>query len=120
EGDDGVLHDAQGNLVYQFGGREPRGVVGDDESLDPAVGDVFGPDNREVAEGGVADPFLLPVENPRIPVLASRRRQAAGGAGTDVGPRQTDPPDLVEAAHVRQILLLLSLAAGHGPLRQDR
>ena len=43
------------------------GLILDDEAFDLVVGEITRPDDRNVAPRRVADPPLLPVENPGIP-----------------------------------------------------
>src|SRR4029077_9852877 len=60
-----VLHDLKRDFVFNLVDAEARrGFVFDDETFDLIVGDVAGPDDRDVAPGRVADPTLLAIKNP--------------------------------------------------------
>src|SRR5258706_604713 len=75
ERDLAVLDDLEGDLVLDLLDAEAgRGLVLDDEALDLVVGEVAGPDDRNVAPRRVADPALLAVEDPRV-AFALRRRE---------------------------------------------
>ena len=108
---------------YELGG--VAGVVRavlvffEDEGFDLAVLYVAGPDDDEVGEGGVADPTLLPVQDPTVPVAAGRGLEHHGVRAV-VGLRQAPGPDLLHPRHLRQPapLLLLGTADGHGPHRE--
>ena len=76
EGDQPVLHDAQGDLVLEVFDAHPGRAALDDEPFDLVVLFVAGPDDDEVGEAGVADPLLLAVEDPVVTVAASGRGEA--------------------------------------------
>ena len=101
EGDQPVLHDAQGDLVVKvFDAHTVRAAL-DDEPFDLVVLFVAGPDDDEVGKAGVADPLLLAVEDPVVTVAASRRGETSRGARSDVGLGQPERADLFEAGHAR-------------------
>src|SRR4029450_11267132 len=85
EGDEGVLHDPQGDLVLQVLGGESGRPGLDDEALDLAVVDVSGPDHRQVGEAGVADPLLVSIKHPDLAVAAGGGGPAPGGSGAGPG-----------------------------------
>src|SRR5207247_9674516 len=58
-----ILHHAQGNLVLQFLRLEARRAFLDQKAFHLVVCHVTRPDDGHVTEGGIADPFLLPVED---------------------------------------------------------
>src|SRR6266849_5184714 len=71
--DQAVLHDLEGDLVLDFFDFEAgRGLVLDDKRLDLVVGKVPRPDDRNVAPRRIADPFLLAIEDPGVPVTLGR------------------------------------------------
>src|SRR6266849_4081618 len=59
-----------------------RSFILNDETFDLIVSEVARPNNRKVAPGSIADPFLLTVEHPSVAVALRGRRQAATGSGT--------------------------------------
>src|ERR1700752_249432 len=107
-----VLDHLERHLVCDFFDAETgRRLVLDDEALDLVVGDVSRPDDRDVAPGRVADPFLLAVQDPGITLALRRRRHAGGGSRTDERLGETEAADLVEADHRREPFLLLLLGS---------
>src|SRR5260370_23850057 len=103
-----VLHDLQRDLVLDLIDAEAgRRLVLDDETLNLIIAEVSCPDDGNIAPGSVADPPLLAVEDPSVPVALCGRRQAAGGAGTYERLREPEPAHLLETGHWRQPLLLL-------------
>ena len=80
QGDVGVLHHPQRDLVVHLGGLEARRALLHHEPLDLAVLHVAGPDDGVVGERGVADPLLLPVQHPVVAVAPGRGGQPARGA----------------------------------------
>src|SRR5215210_6324859 len=89
------------------------GVVAGAVTLDEEAGDLFvlgaGPDHRDVREGGVADPLLLPVQDVAAVLLDRGRRQSAGIAPR-VGLGKAEAADLLALRPRGQPLLLLLLA----------
>src|SRR5215813_7638489 len=65
------------------------------------------PDDVDVREGGVTDPFLLPVEYPHVPFATARREHPARSPGTHERFGQPKRADLLPAHHRRQPTLLL-------------
>src|SRR5215212_9709414 len=94
-------------------------VFFEDEGLDLAVFDVAGPDDDEVGEGGVADPTLLAVQDPSVPVAPGCCFQHHG-VGAVIRLRQAPGPYLLHPRHLGQPppLLLLGPEDGHGPHRE--
>src|SRR5437016_2384689 len=79
--DQAVLHDLEGDLVLNFFDLETGcGLVLDDKRLDLVVGEIARPDDRDVAPGRIADPFLLAVEDPCVPVTLGRSCKTARGS----------------------------------------
>src|SRR5229473_176423 len=79
-----VLDDLERDLDLDLLDAEAgRGLVLDDEALDLVVGEVAGPDDRDIAPRRVADPSLLAVEDPRVAFALRRRQQTAGRARAD-------------------------------------
>src|SRR5437870_2946547 len=110
ERDQAVLDDAERDLVLHLLDAEAgRGLVLDDEALHLVVRDVARPDDRDVAPRGVADPLLLAVEHPGVALALRGRREAAARSGADQRLGQAEAPDLLEARHRREPLLLLLL-----------
>ena len=107
ERDAGVLDHPQRDLVAHLGGGEPGCPLLHDETLDLVVRHVPGPDDHVVGERRVADPFLLPVDDPLIAVPAGRGRQSPGSAGAHLGLGQPEGADLVHPGHRREPALLL-------------
>ena len=68
--DERILHHAQGNLVLQFLRLEAPRAFLDQKAFHLVVCHVTRPDDGHVTEGGVADPFLLPVEDPAVAFAA--------------------------------------------------
>src|SRR6267378_4226057 len=67
EGDQAVLYYLQRNLVLNLLHAEAgSGLVLDNETFDLIIGDITRPDDRDVAPGGIPDPLLLAVDDPRI------------------------------------------------------
>src|SRR6266404_2424065 len=67
QGDVAVLHDLERDFVLNLVNAEAGcRLVLDDETFDLVVGDIPGPDDRDVAPRRVADPALLAVKNPSI------------------------------------------------------
>src|SRR5262249_33592130 len=93
EGDERVLHHAQRHLVLDLLRGEPPRPLVHDEALDLIVAEVAGPDDDVVRERGVADPFLLAVEDPCVAVAARGRGQAARRARADLGLGQAERAD---------------------------
>src|SRR5262249_24181384 len=81
-GDQRVLNHAQRHLVLDLLRLESGRLVLDDEALHLIVPDVARPDDRDVAEGGVADPLLLAVQDPGVAFAARRRSETARGPRT--------------------------------------
>src|SRR6202008_4741231 len=105
-----VLHDLEGDLVLDFFDLESGcGLVLDDECLDLIVGEIARPDDRDVAPRGVADPFLLAIEDPCVPVTLGRSRKAARGSRADERLGQSEAANFLPAGHRREPLLLLLL-----------
>src|SRR5207247_4587829 len=64
-----VLDHLERDLVLDLLDAETgRGLVLDDEALDLVVGEITRPDDPDVALRRVADPSLLAVENPGLPL----------------------------------------------------
>src|SRR6266480_1505064 len=79
--DQAVLHDLEGDLVLNFVDLETGcGLVLDDKRLDLVVGEIARPDDRDVAPGRIADPFLLAVEDPCVPITLGRSCKTARGS----------------------------------------
>ena len=66
-----ILHHAQSDFVVHFLGLEAGCAFFDQKAFYMVVGHITRPDDGYVTECGVADPFLLPVEHPTVPVAAS-------------------------------------------------
>src|SRR5258708_6889763 len=76
--DQGVLHDLESNFVLDFFDLESGcGLVLDDKRLDLVVAEIAGPDDRDVAPRRIADPFLLAIEDPCVPVPLGGSRKTA-------------------------------------------
>ncbi len=103
-----VLDDLEGDLVFDLLDTEARRrFVFDDEALDLVIGEITRPNDRNIAPWRIADPPLLAVEDPGVAFALRRRRQPAGGAGTDQRLGEAKAADLVQACHRRPLLLLL-------------
>ena len=107
--DVGVLHHPQRDLVLDLGGGQARRALLHHEALHLAIIGVARPDDDVVGEGGVPDPFLLPVEDPGVAVAAGGGGHAARHAGPDVRLGQPERADLLHPGHLRQPALLLLL-----------
>src|ERR1700692_2668076 len=70
-------------FLYFFDLESGGGFVLDDKGLDLVVGEVARPDDRDVAPRRIADPFLLAVEDPCIPVTLGPSGKAARGSRAD-------------------------------------
>src|SRR5207249_11821630 len=74
QGDMAVLHDLQRDFVLNLVNAEAGcRLVLDDEAFNLVVVDIAGPNDRDVAPRRVADPALLAVKNPSIPIALRRR-----------------------------------------------
>src|SRR5215207_5923887 len=89
------------------------------ESLYLPVLYVARPDDDKVGEGGVADPTLLAVDDPSVPVAAGRTLKHHGVRPVG-GLRQAPGPDLLHPRHPGEppSFLLLGTTDRHGPHRQ--
>src|SRR5829696_4458278 len=96
-------------------------VLLEHEGLYLPVLHVARPDDDQVGEGGVADPTLLAIYDPGIPVAAGRCLQHHR-VGTVVGLRQAPGPDLLHPRHPGEppSFLLLGTTNGHGPHAPSR
>src|SRR6266446_803829 len=84
ESDQSVLDDFERDLVLDLLNTESGiRLVLNDEPFDLVVGDIACPDDRHIAPGRVADPFLLTIENPRIAFAFCGGKKSTGCAGTD-------------------------------------
>jgi len=92
-------------------GRQAWRALLHDEAFDLAILHVTGPDDDVVGERGVADPFLLPVQDPVGAVAARGGGEATRDPGADVGLGQPERADLLHPGHLRQPPLLLLLGA---------
>src|SRR5918994_1380544 len=94
-------------------------VLLEHEGLYLPVLHVARPDDDEIRECGVADPTLLPVKDPIVPVATGRRLQHHG-VRTVVGLRKAPGPDLLHPRHLGEppSFLLLGTTDGHGPHRE--
>src|SRR5580704_3079570 len=107
-GDQAVLNYLKSNLVLNFFDLEARrSLVFNDETLDLIVGNVERPDDRDVAPGGVADPFFLAVDNPGVALAFGSRQKAPSCSRTHQRLGQTEAADLLHASHRRKPLLFL-------------
>jgi len=71
--DQAVLHDLEGDLVLNFSTLKPGVVLFSTiNALTWSSARSRGPDDRDVAPGRIADPFLLAVEDPCVPVTLGR------------------------------------------------
>src|SRR3712207_1681896 len=86
------------------------GVVALDEEAGDLAVFVAGPDHRDVREGGVADPLLLPVQDVAA-VLLDRGRLQRTGIAPSVGLGEAEAAYLLATAHQWQPLLFLLLRA---------
>src|SRR6266436_5848733 len=108
--DQAVLHDLEGDFVQDFFDLEAGcGLVLDDKRLDLVVGEIARPDDRDVAPRRIADPFLLAVENPCIPVTLGRSCKAASGSRADERFGQSEAANFFPARHWREPFVLLFL-----------
>src|SRR5205823_5772069 len=81
ESDQSVLDDFERDFVLNFLNTESRrSLVFNDETFNLVVGDVARPDDRHIAPGRVADPFLLTIENPGIAFAFCGGKKSTGCA----------------------------------------
>src|SRR5713101_2511566 len=94
QSDVAVLHDLERDFVLNLINAEAGcRLVLDDETFNLVVGDIAGPDDRDVAPRRVADPALLAIENPGVAIALGGGQKSARRAGTDKRLRQTEAAD---------------------------
>src|SRR6266566_752758 len=82
-----------------------------DKGFDLVVRDISRPHHAQVGEGGVADPLLLPMENPGVALPAGRGQKPARCPRSNERFCQGKTPDLIECGHVREPALSLFFRA---------
>jgi hypothetical protein len=73
----------------------------DNEALDLVVGDITCPNNRYVTPWGIADPLLLTVDDPGIPLTFRGRGESSARARPYQRLSQTEAADFLHPRHRR-------------------